>query len=350
MKKLGKIVAALGVMLIVAAAGTVAFKHYRAQSLNIPVSQDCKPRHQLITQQYRDWLIIQSPGADCFDNDPQVIYNSGETGTRHFRENRTLESETIWSTNGDVRKQVKYADDGKTIVEATENWLDGTPAWRLKFDQGVTTSTRYWPNGKIFSEEKTVRSAQQTDVTYYYQSGQRRAHFVGTMPRYGGSIVSGATVFETWSESGAATLHMEKHTDTTEFSVYRADGTLWYVLTEQQRSWYGNTPSTIDEYAADGKRKARTMNVYGGYSPYYVDKATEFLEDGTSWEYMYKSYSWDLSLVRHWDKDHNTILEWKPTDPNFTIDKQMVTEPKFSEPTDEWTKLVDRLIYQTSAP
>ncbi|HEY9792148.1 MAG TPA: hypothetical protein V6D22_17215 [Candidatus Obscuribacterales bacterium] len=351
MKKLVKIVASLGVMLIVGVAGTMAYNHYRAKTLNIHVSQACKPRQQLITRQYRDWLIMQSPGADCRYNDPQIVYTNGETGVRHSRDNGTLESETVWSANGDVRKQVKYADNGKTIVEATENWLDGKPAWQLSVGKdGATTSTRYWPNGKIFSQEKTPRSSGQTDITWYYESGQQRAHFVGTFPRYGGGIVSGAKVLDTWSENGAALMHMEMVGGSPEFTVHRADGTLWYVLSEQGRSWYGNTPSTIEEYAADGKTKYRHMTLYGGYSPFYVTKAIQYLPDGTTWEYNYKSYSWDFSLVQHWDKDHQTMIEWKPTDPNFTIDKHIVTEPKFFDPSDQWTKLVDKLIYQTSAP
>ncbi|MGH7193723.1 MAG: hypothetical protein ACREJM_09350, partial [Candidatus Saccharimonadales bacterium] len=162
-------------------------------------------------------------------------------------------------------------------------------------------------------------------------------------------IVSGAAALDTWSENGLSLLRMEKHADGTEFTIYHADGTLWYVLTE--RSWYySNMPSTVDEYAADGKRKIRQITLQGGGTPFYVDKVTETLEDGTTWVHMYKSWSWDLSLVQHWDKDHKTLLEWKATDPNFQLDKQILTEPKYFDPSDEWTKLVDKLIYQTSAP
>jgi hypothetical protein len=351
MRKLAKIAAGAGVILALAALGTVGFNHYRAsQTPKLQVNLACKPRKELITRYHTDWLVTHVPGTNCQDADLQVVYNNGEVGNRHYRDNLTLESETIWTADGKERRHVVYDADGKTIVQASEDWLDGNPAWRYSVDAGKTfTSTRYWTDGMVFSRETGTVGGNKNEATYFYKNGARWAHFVGPLEGDSNNIVPRAVQLEVWSQGGSYLLQRIDNSGTYAFNVYRPDGTLFYVQTwDVQVWWSGNRLKTVDMYSADGKRLEKQVMM--SWSGSYVDEIVEFAEDGSKKGYTIEGWSSKVLMVRSYDKDGHFISDEKVTDGStMPVDKQLLTKPTFASPQDEWQKLVDKQIYN-SAP
>jgi hypothetical protein len=251
-----------------------------------------------------EWIQIRSFNADNVLLKSEVYYRNGETGTRIWRANKTLARENIRFADGHERMWAEYAADGVQIVKGREVRSDGSTRWEAAVDASeMVTTTTYWYNGKVFSTERRKVGKTRAERWFYYVSGAKWEHFVGTTD--GGDLTE---IEEIWHEDGSMQFaHYNGMSGGSIDSVYRADGTLALRQVWELRPKYyseENTPalqrrvlSKVEVYSADGNTLEREYVMASG--GYYVDRMLEHNADGTVWDHdlMYDG-SVSVSLKR----------------------------------------------------
>lgn len=344
MNKSRRLAAGIGLLAAVGIAALGVVHLTRPAPSTPKLSLACKPSQQLITKLQNDWLILHTPAANCREDEIQVIYTSGEIGLRHYRSNLTLETETISTADGIERKHVVYDASGSRPIEASEDWLDGTPSLRMSTDKaGLRTTTRYWPNGQVFSIEKAPGTGVM-EVTYFYDSGTLWAHYAGKTGGDGSNIVPRADKLDVQTKDGLPLLQIAKTDGGWQYKIFRPDGTLAYVQNMTTISWYvGPRLATIDIYSDDGQRVVRQFTTRNGS---YLDRVVDIAEDGSKVQYELESYQENIISIKHLDAHDGSVVSSEQGDKSsFKYDRNIVKLPVFANPDREWDQLVERNIY-----
>lgn len=255
-----------------------------------------QPR-QIISMQpasSEEWIEIASLSADGVLLKTEVYYRNGETGTRIWRADKTLAKQIRHFKDGHDRMYAEYAPDGIQIVSGVETRTDGSVLWKASVDEkAMVTTTTYWTNGSTFESERRKVGAKQVDRWFFYSTGSKWQHFLGTMD---GTTLT--DLEEIWHQDGSlAYSHYVGLNGTSTDSIYRDNGTLklkqYWAL--RPVYWSGDTTAPKDRrlllktetYSDDGLRLRREfMMTAGGY---YADRVVDHADNGyvTSYELLY---------------------------------------------------------------
>jgi antitoxin component YwqK of YwqJK toxin-antitoxin module len=311
---------------------------------------DNKPRIELTEPDSPVYLEKHTKGANGNIARTDIIYDNRDTGVKLYRENGKLAEWTVEYRMGGTKLHVFYAEDGLQVISGYELRTDRSMKWKATNTNGlVEVTTFYYDGATIFSVAHQKIGDVVVDTRYYRKDNTRWAHHAGSKyaPRDPSLDelfdINGNMVYSSRDEAGGKTT----------VTYYRPDGTIAYVQNWAMYSdanmsgeggYYGGGEysysyqvlKSIDEYAADGKSIARTVQRTDDGTR--VATITEFSADGTKTVSTLNSDQF-VSTVEVFDKD-GKVVSAKPRTGGAKVEVSsdlVKTLPVPVSPVDFWT-------------
>jgi hypothetical protein len=299
----------------------------------------------------------------CIEVEQQVFYRTTHNNEDIFlRPDGTKLSSHLENSRGTVLHEVKYAADGKTVVEGYHNRDDGTRLKTITHDDKANTTTTvtcWWDGQSVFSTQVVNADGSFTNEMHHKNGAiwmKRTGTSSGVVTREETFDTNGVLQFVSEPQPGAMTL----------VTGYRPDGTMkskqtFYVSTY----YYGGggqqrTLISVEEYAADGKTLARkittgaTNSGYGyWYGGGYPDTVETHNADGTTVVHKVR-YDGRVSHEEIRDATGKVTSQkdwtWSDTDaPTEKIDSSLITY-SVADPQQTWSQTEQSSQFRDPAP
>jgi len=284
----------------------------------------------------------------CMEVERQVFYRTTHNNEDiMLRPDGTKLSAHLENNRGTVLQDVKYASDGKTVIDGYQNRDDGTRVKTITRDAkaNTTTTVTYWWDGKsVFSTEVANADGSFT-AEVHHKNGAL------WMKRSG---ASGGTVTheETYDANGVLQYSREPQPGSMSLvTTYRPDGTVkakqTFAVSTNYSGGESRTLISVDEYAADGKtltRKITTGATNSGYGYWYGGGYPDTVEthnaDGTTTVHKVR-YDGRVSHEEIRDATGKVTSQkdwtWSDTDaPSEKIDSTLTSYP-LADPQKTWS-------------
>jgi hypothetical protein len=342
-------ITAVAVLLALAvAAVAIGYRVYESPTVELPqVGIGPQAHKELMPSESPEWLEEHFSIPNTDGEKVRITYrNTGETGIRRFRHKQNLASETFWFADGTVRKDAEYALDGQQVVRGFEKRADGTLIWTVEpKGDSMTVRTTYWYDGHTpFSVELRAVGTDESDIVYFYKSGQKWLHTAGKPWQTPTELMAGLSEAQVWNNQGVLLYDLHTFPDTSKTSIYRDNGTLWYTQEFEVVPWYrlpnGGKPrrfTKVTVYSDDGTKVVRAMDVTGMGSG-NIGKITDFKDDGSRIEFSLSPWANTFNFAEGFDNSGKSTGAIDPKTLQVTVDKNLAELWPVLDPKVEWAK------------
>lgn len=179
-------------------------------------------RLELMAEDSAELPRLHHYDADGIETHVDLRWKEGETGKLTRNPHGQLSEAEFRFANGSVRKLMRFAPDGKTLIHGFELSEKKEKIWETESsNRNSFISTKvYWSGGtQKYAEVEDNRSQGLRTTKYYRRDGTL---WVWKLEKIGGPLVSEKSYYE----SGTVRSALTSNTGSTEVDFFREDGTL----------------------------------------------------------------------------------------------------------------------------
>lgn len=314
----------------------------------IPVDPLPEPRTtfmELMPESSGENPRVHHRGVDGNDLWIDLSYSNGESGKLTFGKNGKLQEAEYRFADATVRKSMRFAPDGKTLIEGFEvRSTDRTVLWRTESANrnALSVTTVYWIDGKQpFSVIEEDRHQGTRSSKFYRRNGGLHL----TRQEDAAGVLLSEKVYD---EAGTLRSALTSLPGATQVDYFRANGKLEFRQLYEAYEFQKEGPEGIAVasvarilqkvlvLADDGDTVMRMLTISGGYKP-FVQQELVANEDGTRSRFVLDKKG-QVITAKRLGKDNRQIdgvVEAKGSqhdfDPLFTEKPGAVASKLFSE-------------------
>lgn len=249
---------------------------------------------EVMPEQFGELPRVHHRGPNGLDTHVDLTFTNGDTGTLKFGASGVLQEAEYKFADGALRKQMRFAADGKTLVEGFELRRDRTQMWRTEsFNRNsFAVTTVYWIGGKQpFSVIEENRQQGTRTSKYFRQDGSIQ---LSRMESASGILLS-EKVFDV---AGKLQSELSSKTGETTVDYFAASGKLAFKQVYEAYEYQKDGPNgqavpavarvlkKVLVVAEDGDTVMRILTISGGFKP-FVQQELKANEDGTRSRFVF---------------------------------------------------------------